>query len=62
MQVDQIDYMVEETQNHMSSLGLESPVASGDKRHLDSMKYTFMDYDNLMDRFQKYMIILTMHV
>jgi hypothetical protein len=50
MQVDQIDYMVE-TQDHMSSLGLESPVASGDKRHLDSMKYTFMDYDNLTDGF-----------
>jgi hypothetical protein len=52
MQADQIDYIVEQTQNHMSSLGVESPVVSGDQRHLDSMKYTFMDYDILTDGIQ----------
>jgi hypothetical protein len=51
-QADQIDYIVEQMQNHMSSLGVESPVVSGDQRHLDSMKYSFMDYDILTDGIQ----------
>ena len=49
-QLDQMDYMVEQTQNHISMLGLESPGISGDQRHIYCMKYPFMDYDILTNK------------
>ena len=48
-QEDQMEYIVEETQNHLSSIGVESPTESGDARHLDNMDYPFMDYDILTE-------------
>jgi len=48
-QEDQMEYIMEETQNHLSSMGVESPTESGDSRHIDNMKYPFMDYDILTD-------------
>jgi len=44
-----MEYIVEETQNHLSSIGVESPTESGDARHLDNMDYPFMDYDILTE-------------
>jgi hypothetical protein len=44
-----MEYIMEETQNHLSSMGVESPTESGDSRHIDNMKYPFMDYDILTD-------------
>jgi hypothetical protein len=40
--------MVEETQAHISSLGISCPPLGNDQRHAESSKYyPFMDYDIL---------------
>jgi hypothetical protein len=41
--------MLEETQSHISELGIECPKPTGDKRHAESSEYPFMDYDILSD-------------
>jgi hypothetical protein len=41
-------YTVEQTQDHLSLLGIKCPPLGGDKRHADSAKYPFLDYDILL--------------
>jgi hypothetical protein len=44
-----MEYILEKTQNHISTLGVESPTTSGDSRYVDIMKYPFIDYDILIN-------------
>jgi hypothetical protein len=48
-QVEEVDYMMEQTQEHMRYLDIECPPLGGDARHLKSSKYPFIDYDILSD-------------
>jgi len=44
-----MNYMLEQTQNHIHFLGLESPDLGPDQRHKENMKYPFLDYDILTE-------------
>jgi len=44
-----MDYIVEQTQDHMRLLNIECPPLGGDTRHIESSKYSFIDYDVLSD-------------
>jgi len=37
-------YMVEQTQDHLALLGVDSPEPGGDARHLADVDYPFLDY------------------
>ena len=37
-------YIMEQTQDHLALLGVESPTLVGDSRHLADTKYPFFDY------------------
>jgi hypothetical protein len=41
--------MVEETQDHIHSLGISCSHLTSDQRHSESSKYPFLDYDILSD-------------
>lgn len=46
---DEMEYMMEQTQEHMRHLDIECPRLGADSRHLESSKYPFIDYDVLSD-------------
>jgi hypothetical protein len=45
-----MQHMLEQTQLHLSQLGVKKPVhLDHDKRHTESAEYPFMEYDVLKD-------------
>ena len=43
-QAEEMAYMVEQTQDHLALLGVDSPEPGGDARHLADVDYPFLDY------------------
>jgi hypothetical protein len=43
-QAEEMAYMVEQTQDHLASLGVDSPALGADARHLADVDYPFLDY------------------
>lgn len=49
LQISEIAYALEQTQDHLAQLPLTSPAAIEDKRHTQSASFPFMEYDILSD-------------